>query len=132
MTIGSRIKQRRESLGMTQSELAEKLGYKSKSTITKIEKDVNEISQSKILGFADALRTTPSYILGYDEADNPSTDEFLDYRYEDGTSFTIISNNKRVLSNVKIWKEKVNEFNFSYDEVEEIMNFAKYLISKRK
>ena len=132
MTIGLRIKQRRESLGMTQLELAEKLGYKSKSTINKIEKGINEISQSKVLGFADALRTTPSYILGYDEADNPSTDEFVDYRFPDGTSFTIITNNKNILSNVKGWKEKVNEFTFNDEEMNELMNYAKFIISKRK
>ena len=37
MKIGDRIKARRESLKMTQEELALKMGYKSRSTINKIE-----------------------------------------------------------------------------------------------
>ena len=37
MTIYDRIKLRREELGMSQQELAYKLGYKSRSTINKIE-----------------------------------------------------------------------------------------------
>ena len=37
MNLYQRIKERRESLGMSQEELAKKLGYKSRSTINKIE-----------------------------------------------------------------------------------------------
>lgn len=37
MDIGSRIKHKREELNMTQEELALKVGYKSKSSINKIE-----------------------------------------------------------------------------------------------
>ena len=53
--LGSRIKARRELLEMTQEELAQKLGYKSRSTINKIEMGVNDIPQSKIPVFAKAL-----------------------------------------------------------------------------
>ena len=35
--IGKRIRSRREQLGMTQEELASRLGYKSKTTIATIE-----------------------------------------------------------------------------------------------
>jgi len=64
--IGSRIKSRREELGLTQEELAQKLKYKSKSTIAKIEKGVNDIPQNKILEFAHALDTTPAYLMAWD------------------------------------------------------------------
>ena len=37
MTIGERIKERRIELGYTQDELAKKCGYKSRSSINKIE-----------------------------------------------------------------------------------------------
>ena len=36
MTIGQRIKERREELDITQDELAKRLGYKSRSSINKI------------------------------------------------------------------------------------------------
>ncbi|MFR7590265.1 MAG: helix-turn-helix domain-containing protein [Longibaculum sp.] len=66
MAIGSRIRKRREEMGMSQEELAKKLGYKSRSTINKIEKDINDITQSKILEFAKVLHTTPAYLMGWE------------------------------------------------------------------
>lgn len=68
MELYKRIKQRREELGMSQDELAKKLGYKSRSTIAKIEKGENDITQSKIAAFADALQTTPSYLMGWGQS----------------------------------------------------------------
>ena len=64
--IGIRIKQRREELNMTQEELANKLGYKSKSTINKIEAGINDIVQSKVFSFAEALDTTAAHVMGWD------------------------------------------------------------------
>ena len=65
MTIGERIKLRREELQITQEELAQKLGYKSRSSINKIELGGNELTQRKIMDIAHALQTTPSYIMGW-------------------------------------------------------------------
>lgn len=45
MTIGERIKQRREELGLTQIELANMIGYSSKTTIAKIEANANNLRQ---------------------------------------------------------------------------------------
>lgn len=67
MTIGQRIKVRREELNMSQEELAKRIGYKSRSSINKIELDLYSLRQSKIKAIADALDTTPSYIMGWDE-----------------------------------------------------------------
>lgn len=64
--LSERIKQRREALGMSQAELAELLGYSDRSTIAKIEKGTNDITQSKIEAFAKALRTTPAYLMGWE------------------------------------------------------------------
>lgn len=55
MELSKKIKQRREELGMSQGELANKLGYKSRSTINKIEMGINEIPITKISDFAKAL-----------------------------------------------------------------------------
>lgn len=64
-TIGERIKARRELLKMSQQELAEKLGYKSRSSINKIELGEQNLTQSKIYKIATALYTTPEYIMGW-------------------------------------------------------------------
>lgn len=66
--IGERIKARRKELGMTQEELAKKLGYKNKTTISQIENGVNDIMQSKVASFAEALNTTVAYLMGLEES----------------------------------------------------------------
>ena len=67
ITLYDRIKARSEQLNMSQEELACKLGYKSLSSINKIEKGENDIPQSKIIAFAKALDTTPGALMGWDE-----------------------------------------------------------------
>lgn len=75
MTIGERIRQRRDELGMSQEELAQKLGYKSRSSINKIELGQQNLTQSKIAAIAKALNTSPSYIMGWNETDNYPVNE---------------------------------------------------------
>ena len=67
MDIGDRIKKRREELGMSQEELAKKVGYKSRSSVNKIEIDGRGLPQNKIVIFAKALETTPAYLMGWEE-----------------------------------------------------------------
>lgn len=64
------IKNRRTELHLTQSELADKMGYADKSMIAKIEKGLVDLPQSKILSFAEALETTPSYLMGWETLDD--------------------------------------------------------------
>lgn len=68
--IGLRIKHRRTELNMSQKELAVKIGYKSRSSINKIELGERSLTQQKIKAIADALDTTPSYIMGWEEESN--------------------------------------------------------------
>ena len=78
-TIGSRIRNRREELGLSQDELGRRLGYKSRSSINKIELDQRNLTQSKIKAIADALETTPAYIMGWDEPDQKLDEENLKF-----------------------------------------------------
>ena len=70
-TLYDRIKSRRTELGLTVEELAHKMGYKDKSSISKIENGKADIPQSKIAAFADALETTPAYLMGWEEQPEP-------------------------------------------------------------
>jgi len=70
MNFGERVRKRREQLGMTQDELAKKLGYKSRSSINKIELNERNVKQSQIEELARALQTTPANLMGWD--DEPS------------------------------------------------------------
>lgn len=67
-TIGDRIKARRLELDMSQDELARLVGYKSRSSINKIESDGRLLPQRKIMEIATALNTTPAYIMGWEES----------------------------------------------------------------
>lgn len=78
-TIGNRIRNRCEELGLSQDELGKRLGYKSRSSINKIELDQRNLTQSKIKAIADALETTPSYIMGWDEPDQKFDEEKLKF-----------------------------------------------------
>lgn len=71
MTLYDRIRARREELNMSQEELAKRLGYKSRSTIAKIESGENDITQSKIVAFAKALGVKPAYLMGWEDAPTP-------------------------------------------------------------
>ncbi len=75
--IGRRIRARREELGITQEELATKLGYKNKSSIAKIETGTNDIVQSKVVEFARVLDTSVAYLMGWEEKKNPNTNKTL-------------------------------------------------------
>ena len=63
--FGARIKKKRTAIGMSQDKLAQKAGYTSRSSINKIEQGLVDIPQSKIAAIADALGTTPAYLMGW-------------------------------------------------------------------
>ena len=77
MTVADRIKALRIEKDITQTELAKRLGNKDKSTISKIESKGNDISLKDINRIAEALGTTPAYLMGWDGS------EKLEYMNED-------------------------------------------------
>ena len=69
MTIGDRIKKLRKDRDMTQEELAKCIDSK-KQTIYKYENNiVTNIPSDKIEKIAEALETTPSYLMGWDKVE---------------------------------------------------------------
>lgn len=67
MSVGDNIKRRRFELRMSQQELADAMGYKTRSTIAKIESGENDVSQKKLQRFADVLDTTvEALVTGYE------------------------------------------------------------------
>ena len=101
-TLGQRIKNRRIELNMTQEELGKKVGYKSRTTVNKVELGICSLNESKIIAFAKALDTTPAYIMGWNE---PTKQE-----------------NELINLILQLTDE----------ETEELSNFVDYIISKRK
>jgi len=67
MTTGERIKARRNEIGMTADELAEKIGV-SRSTMFRYEKgSIEKIPYLRLLDIATSLRTTWGALMGLDE-----------------------------------------------------------------
>ena len=80
--IGQRIKQVREALGMTQAELARRMGYSARSTINRIENGSQAFPMKKLDKFAQVLDVTPAYLAGFTEADIPeglNKEYYVDY-----------------------------------------------------
>lgn len=77
--IGENIRRLREKCGLSQEELATRMGYKSKSTINKIELGINDVAQSKVERFAEVLGTTPSVLMGWvkDEQTSRMNDDMV-------------------------------------------------------
>lgn len=67
MTMGDRIKTRRIELGMTQQELAVKMGFKTRSHISLLEQGDRNIPVSKIKQLANVLETSPEYLMGWND-----------------------------------------------------------------
>ena len=67
MTVGNRIRQRRLELGLTQTELAEKMGYSGKTSVCMAEKSGDNITTTKVRKFADALGVSFRYLMGYED-----------------------------------------------------------------
>lgn len=67
LKIYENIKKYRLSLGLTQTELAERVGYTDRSMIAKIESGKIDLSRNKVYDFAEALHTTPIVLMGLDE-----------------------------------------------------------------
>lgn len=67
MTIGERIKARRNELKWSQRDLCEKMGYSNHSTIGKIETGKVDIPQSRIVQFAEVLGVSIAYLMGWEE-----------------------------------------------------------------
>ena len=67
VNVGQNIAEARKQAGLTQEELAARVGYKTKSAINKIELGVRDLPQKKIAAFAQALGVTPGHLMGWDK-----------------------------------------------------------------
>ncbi len=115
MTFGERINKIRTEKGMTQDELARAVGYKSRSTIAKIESGERDVSQSMVIKFAKALNTTTAVLMGNDNDDNkavqspaPSDDDikFALFDGSEGVTDEMYDEVKRFAKYIKEQKEK--------------------------
>ena len=99
-TVGDRIKQRRETLGLSQMQLAIKMGYNNRSAISRAETSGDDIGANRVKKFAEALNCTPAYLMGWKDVDFVVEDEDLEfvveaYRHSDDATKEMV---KRILA----------------------------------
>lgn len=68
MTVGQRIKLKREEKGLSQLDLARKVGYETKGSISMIEAGKRDISLDKVREIAKALDVTPHWLMGWSDS----------------------------------------------------------------
>ena len=66
MDLADRVKQRREDLGLSQEQLALRMGYSSRTSINKIENG-RPCSQKIIARLAEALAVSIPYLMGWED-----------------------------------------------------------------
>ena len=75
--IGEKIKNRRLEIGMSQRELARKMGYSDNSTLNRIEKGTVDVTQAKVVQFAKVLNVSIAYLMDWEEDKKIPTDKNL-------------------------------------------------------
>ncbi len=128
MTLGEKVKLKREELNLSQEELAEKMNYKSKTSIHKIEVGITDLPLSKVKELAAVLKTTPAYLMGWEE-EKPQEKEnniFSKLTAEELAKLEKFKNMSTVMF--------MNEGNDISDEDKETLAtaYAEVLISQRK
>ena len=100
MTTADRIRNRRIELGLTQLDVAKRLGLTSKAAVCKVEKQGNDVTLKNVEKFALALHCAPAYLMGWSDEkyDGP---EYEDYH---------LTANKRVMT-ARIIADYSGEFN---------------------
>lgn len=67
MSIGERIRQRREEIGISQAQLADAIGCKTKTSISRIENNLEKLTIQRLERVANALYVNPAVLAGWEE-----------------------------------------------------------------
>ena len=151
MNLGKIVQQRRTELGLSQEELAIKMGYKSRSSINKIENG-RPVTQKIIFRLAEALNTTPAHLMGWDQEEINAVSEVqedantyeeqleADFKslYEEfgelHFTHSDIEKVQKIMRNIQRRNacDVILELELTDEEIDEVYKYAKYLISIRK
>lgn len=109
MSVGANIRKRRYELRMSQQELADALGYKTRSTIAKIESGENDVSQKKLMRIASVLDTTvETLISGYSAALTGEAAAIVDVQKRNQNVVIILAGGKSGRNNQNIPSQFIN------------------------
>lgn len=119
MSIGQRIKVLRKQQGLSIDDLAFRLG-KNRTTIYRYENgDIENLPIGILNPLAKALDSTPAYLMGWESSNTKKT-----WIYNDA--------DKAILKYTDKWIGEFGTDIFSDDEVEKIIQYARFLLSIRE
>ena len=126
MSVGKRIKERRNELQMSVDDLATKL-KKNRATIYRYEKgEIENLPIDIIESLAKALDTTPQFLMGWDK-------KLSGMRMTDGDDESMyFAHDERNVKQVAIWHGAFGMDAFTDDEFEKLLEYGKFLMSLRK
>ena len=116
LSIGQRIKSMRTQQGMSIDELAYKLG-KNRTTIYRYENgDIENLPLSILDCLADALNTTPAFLMGWADNNNNDVND---------------NNGGLTMKHIEMWCEEFPNETFTLEEFRKIVEYARFVISMR-
>lgn len=74
----------------TQEELASRMGYTDRSMIAKIESGKVDLSQSKIMEFAKVFNVDPGELMGWEEPEVNTADQFIQFHGKTDADRTLL------------------------------------------
>lgn len=135
--IGQRIKSRRLELSMTQEELAKKVGYKSRTSINKIELS-RSLPLSKVEKMASALETSPAYLMGWEDEPSDVLIE-LASKYSEPITIPIEIDNPNIaginrnLEHIDLYKKALSYiYRLNAEGLDNLINYADLLLHDDK
>lgn len=134
--IGARIRNKRIELGLTQDELAKRMGYTSRAAICKVESGQDNITSDRISKFAKALGVTESYLMGWDDEEIKKVSQqviaFTQYE-EDKKSIAAEIVESNTLYDIKRLQKYYNAMHdLTDDEMNQVVEYAMFLKQRRK
>lgn len=102
MELADRAKKRRIELGLSQEDVAKRMGYNSRTSINKIENG-RQITQKIIVRLAEALETTPAYLMGWTdtEFEIENRPDALTENFEENAKYILEHEDKELLKTYK-------------------------------
>lgn len=127
MTVGERIKILRKNKGVSIDDLAAKLG-KNRTTVYRYESgDIENLPLEILTPLAEALDTTPAYLMGWNAKDMISTKIS-----NNGVEAIYSSSNSVYVHHVERWHNAFGMEEFTDEEHAKLIEYGKFLISIRE
>lgn len=127
MCVHERIKNRRNELNMSVDELAHKLN-KNRTTIYRYEKgDIENLPLDVLEPLANALETTPHYLMGWEAP------EVLELRIVvDGRELIFTGSENSSLRKIEEWYKAFGFAGLTDEEYDKLFEYTKFLLYRRE